>query len=85
MQAESMPTTPARSKRSPKVSGGPQSVSESAETAEAVKKSALAAPADTNFRMIGEARTTWDLNKLTYCMVIQGCIARISRTTRLHQ
>ena len=57
MHADKMPTMPARSIRSAKFWGGAQSGSESGVVAALMKKTALAAAADTNFNMISEART----------------------------
>ena len=85
MHADKVPTMTARSMRSEKFSGGEQSGSEPNVVAVPMKKRALAAAADANFRMIREARTLWDRNKLTNCIVTNGCLARTSRSTRLDQ
>ena len=79
------PTMAARNIRSPKFCGGVHAESESGVVEVLMKKRALAAAADTSLRMMSAARTACDLNKLTYCMVIHGCMARTSTKTRLYQ
>ena len=79
------PTMAACSIRSAKLCGGVHAESESGVVEVLMKKRALAAAADTSLKMMRAARTACDLNKLTYSILIHGCIARTSTKTRLYQ